>query len=253
MRARSAALPTAAYAAALVLTASAAILGHYLQHGQWLHWLAKPLATLLILWMVWSRPCALPRYRLAVLIGLALSALGDVWLMLPGDYFVPGLASFLLAHLAYVHALSTRAPLAARRWPFLLYALLALLMLTQLWPRLPAALQVPVLIYMLALAGMAAQALTVWRCHRDRASASAALGAACFVLSDATLAWDRFIAPLPLALLGVLASYWVAQWLLACSLPPVPLAGREQATHARKAADEPTRANGPSGKETSAR
>ena len=65
----------------------------------WLHYICKPLATLLILWLA-SRTVepVSPRYRRAVLIGITLSLLGDVFLMLPYDLFVPGLVAFLLAH-----------------------------------------------------------------------------------------------------------------------------------------------------------
>lgn len=39
----------------------------------------------------------------ALLIGALLFSLaGDVFLMLPGNYFIPGLASFLVAHVFYI-------------------------------------------------------------------------------------------------------------------------------------------------------
>src|SRR5580765_5942786 len=41
---------------------------------------------------------------------LVLSLAGDVFLMLPRDLFVAGLASFLLAHVAYVVAFNPSAP-----------------------------------------------------------------------------------------------------------------------------------------------
>jgi hypothetical protein len=61
--------------------------------------------------------------------------------------------------------------------------------------------------------------LVAWWRHRDDASAHAAWGGACFVLSDALLAWDRFVTPFAAAAAAVLASYWLAQWGLARSLP----------------------------------
>ena len=88
----------------------------------------------------------------------------------------------------------------------------------QLWPGLPGALRVPVVVYVLILAGMAAQAAGMWWRHRDRAAAAAALGGASFVLSDALLAWDRFVAGFAAAPAAVLASYWLAQYLLARSV-----------------------------------
>lgn len=194
-----------------------AITGAYWPATSWLHWLFKPLTTLVIAWTVLRAGTWLPSYRRWLLAGLLLSTVGDVFLMLPVDAFVPGLASFLLAHLAYLLALRQRAPWFATAWPLLVYALVACVVLGQLWPGLPAPLQAPVVVYVAVLAAMAAQALVVWWRHRD--AASAAWGGACFVLSDALLAWDRFVAPFAAAAAAVLASYWLAQWGLARSLP----------------------------------
>ncbi len=205
---------------AVAVTALLAIAGAYWPAQPWLHWLFKPLTTLLIAWTVWRLPSALPRYRTWLLAGLLLSTLGDVFLMLPVDAFVPGLASFLLAHLAYLLALRQRGRWFAPVWTLLLYAAVAAVVLSQLWPGLPAALRVPVVVYVAVLAAMAAQGLAVWRQRGDRASLHAAWGGACFVLSDALLAWDRFVTPFAAASAAVLASYWLAQWGLARSVPP---------------------------------
>jgi uncharacterized membrane protein YhhN len=207
--------------------AALAIAGAYWLATPWLHWLFKPLTTLVIAWTVWRAETSLPRYRRWLLAGLLLSTVGDVFLMLPVDAFVPGLASFLLAHLAYLLALRQRAPWFAAAWPLLVYALVAGLVLGQLWPGLPAPLRASVIVYVAVLAAMAAQALAVWWRHRDAASASAAWGGACFVLSDALLAWDRFVAPFAVAAAAVLASYWLAQWGLARSLPLGPTGVRD--------------------------
>ena len=80
------------------------------------------------------------RYRRAVLAGLLLSTLGDVFLMLAPspqgpDWFVFGLASFLLAHIAYLVAFCGRARLFGKWWPFALYALVGGAVLAVLWPQ----------------------------------------------------------------------------------------------------------------------
>ena len=208
-----------ALAGIVAASALIAIAGAYWPAMPWLHWLFKPLTTLLIAAMVWRTPAALPRYRAWLLAGLALSTAGDVFLMLPFDAFVAGLASFLLAHVAYLAALNTRERLFAARWPFALYAIVAGLVLSQLWAGLPGELRVPVIVYVVVLAGMAAQALAVWWRRRDGAALCGAWGGAFFVLSDALLAWDRFVAPFAASSLAVLATYWIAQWGLARSVP----------------------------------
>ncbi|MCC7098906.1 MAG: lysoplasmalogenase, partial [Rubrivivax sp.] len=182
----------------------------------WLNFVFKPLTTILILAMAWPRGRATPGLRRGVLGGLVLSLLGDVALLWPQQGFLPGLIGFLLAHLAYLWAMTRVQPLAARRLPFTAYALASALILALLWPGVPAGLRLPVLIYVLALATMAAQAAVLWRAApADAAARRLALGGALFVVSDALLATNRFVLPLPLASLWVLATYWTAQACIA--------------------------------------
>jgi uncharacterized membrane protein YhhN len=150
--------------------------------------------------------------------GLLLSTLGDVFLMLPFDGFVFGLGSFLFAHIAYLLALRQRGGGWRVRWPLLAYAVIASLVLVRLGPGLPVDLRIPVIVYVIALAGMAAQAASVWRGHPNAATRIAAIGGAFFVASDALLALDRFSSPIPNASVWVLATYWIAQWCIARSV-----------------------------------
>jgi hypothetical protein len=68
---------------------------------------------------------------------------------------------------------------------------------------------------MCAICAMGAQATGRALQRRDRASAAVAAGAVLFMLSDTLLALDRFVAPLPLAPLAILGSYFAAQLLIA--------------------------------------
>jgi len=108
------------------------------------------------------------------------------------------------------------------------YAVVAAAILWQLWPGVPAALQLPVLAYGVCLAAMAAQAAALWRSGVER-GAVLALGGALFMASDALLATNKFGAPLPLASLWILSTYWGAQWCIASWLKPVPLVQERQA------------------------
>ena len=154
-----------------------------------------------------------------VLIGLVCSLAGDVALMWPQQGFVPGLVSFLLAHLAYLVAFTRAQRLAARPGWFAAYAVLAALILWQLWPGVPGVLRLPVLAYVACLGAMAAQAAVVWRGGSARGGLLA-IGGALFMTSDALLATNKFAGPLPLASLWILASYWAAQWCIASWLAP---------------------------------
>ncbi|HSX60493.1 MAG TPA: lysoplasmalogenase [Tahibacter sp.] len=210
--------PSPLWAVAVAAAAVLAIAGALQPELRVLHYVCKPLATLIVAALVWRARDSEPRYRAAVLFGLVASTLGDVFLMLPFDAFVAGLASFLVAHLAYLYALTRRRGFSPLRWPWLAYAVLAGAVLAVLWPKLPDALRAPVVVYVVALAAMAAQAATVALAHGSRATLAAACGGASFVVSDALLAIDRFHTPLPAAPALVLASYWSAQYLIGRSV-----------------------------------
>ena len=61
---------------------------------------------------------------------------------------------------------------------------------------------------------MAAQAMGRATVLRSGAALRVALGAGCFMLSDALLATDRFVTPLPMSPLWVLSTYYAAQVLI---------------------------------------
>lgn len=210
----------------ILLAAVAAIIGASLDgDGRWLHWIAKPLATLLIAAIVWRADAAPPGYRRAILLGMAFSCIGDIALMLPFDAFVPGLIAFLLAHLCYIVAF--RAGFRAGRGLLIAAALLAVfagINLAGLWPLLPNDLRIPVVVYVVVLALMATLALArAWANNAATPSAPtsarcAATGAVLFVISDSVLAWDRFGGGLPAASLCVLSTYYAAQYCIARSV-----------------------------------
>lgn len=214
-------LPVRPLAAATLLSGLLAVASApWALAAPWLNFVFKPLTTLLIIAYAWPRGHERPAVRRWVLLGLCLSLCGDVALLWPERGFLPGLLSFLLAHLAYLRAFTRDgAGLAARSLPFVCYGLLAAAILWQLWPGVPPGLRVPVLAYVVCLASMAAQAAVVALqsrgTPRQRAGLWLALGGALFLCSDALLATNRFAVPLPWAGLWILGSYWLAQWCIA--------------------------------------
>jgi len=209
----------------IVCAASAAILGAWFGGSWlWLHYLAKPLTTILILYLALTcTPAIGAGYRRAVAIGLVLSLIGDTLLMLPVDLFVPGLIAFLLAHIGYIVAFAPGSAAKAKIGAFVLFAIVAGINLVGLLPKIGAELKGPVLAYVVVLASMAALALArAWtpalRAELPRSVRFAAIGGACFVLSDSLLAWDKFGGGVPMAPLWILSSYWLAQWCIARSL-----------------------------------
>lgn len=177
-----------------------------------LHRACKPLVLVLVLAWVLRAPApggaASPRG--ALVLALAASLAGDVALMLPGG-FVPGLASFAVAHAAYLRVMSHGVGLVPRPAALAATGAFGAVMLAVLWPHLPAGLHAPVAVYVGLIVLMGAQAAGRALVLRDPPAAVVAAGALLFMLSDAVLALDRFVAPVPLAPLWVLSTYFAAQ------------------------------------------
>ena len=208
----------------VVLAIAGSLLAGGDQSGwRWLHYLTKPTATLLLLGAVLRNigPSS-DAYGKAIVVGLAFAAAGDFFLMSPGDYFLAGLVCFLLTHCAYIWALTRDSRFASDKGIFALFAVIGFVVIAGLWSSLPAGMRVPVVIYALALAAMAAQAIS-----RDRQIAagapqksavrSAALGGLFFMVSDTLLAYGRFRWNIPYNAVWVLGTYYAAQWLFARS------------------------------------
>jgi uncharacterized membrane protein YhhN len=188
-----------------------------------LHVIFKPLALMILIAFACTRLRAslVPgRFSLLLIAGLVASLTGDVLLMWP-QFFVPGLICFLLAHLAYIALFSIDVGTFPRRRAIGATLSIGVLMYAFLWwGGLPAGLRVPVGIYVIVIACMAAQALGRAATMGDTPARHVALGACLFMLSDALLATNRFVQPLPVASLWVLASYYAAQWLIAANVRP---------------------------------
>jgi uncharacterized membrane protein YhhN len=186
-------MPTAVLAASILLVGFLAIRAHYLDDGQrWQIYVFKPLTTLLILALALSLPPGQAEYRWAVAGGLLLSTAGDVFLMLPQDRFVAGLAGFLLAHLCYVWAFSVGVPFGAAPLLWLPFILAGGAVLAAIWPGLKPALRAPVTVYVIVIVAMAGQAAGRWHALGSALALAAAAGAGFFVVSDSILALDRF-------------------------------------------------------------
>jgi uncharacterized membrane protein YhhN len=189
----------------------------------WVHYLFKPAATMLVWYSAWrvTTPVS-PAYRSAILVGLALSLCGDIFLMLPKAVlplgFELGLASFLVAHLFFLRALTRDARLFGKPWPLLVLLVASCVNLLVLWPTIGAALRIPVLAYMVCLVGMTAQAASRALSLGTDGGRLAALGGLFFLISDTTLAFNKFHAPVPASPVLVLGTYYLALYLIARSV-----------------------------------
>lgn len=184
---------------------------------------SKPWPVVLLAVWVW-REAPADRYRSAMIAGLVCSLAGDLFLEAsPRTLFLPGLVSFLVAHLFYVLAylVDTRAPALPRALPAYAYGatLVALL-----WPGLgPMAL--PVAVYAGVICTMIYRAAARVGHVAARSGQLALVGAITFAASDSLIAVGRFgghlvdeslRASTPWRL-AIMTSYWLGQWAIAAS------------------------------------
>ncbi len=183
------------------------------------HYVAKPLATIAaFLLALTARDPVSPRYRVAISAGLAFSLIGDVLLMLPTDMFAAGLGAFLVAQCWYISAFLGQSRWLGRPVVLVGYTLVAATLMAALYPVLPPALRIPVITYVVVITLMATQSGVWMLASPSDNSRRAAIGAAFFLASDATLAIARFRADVPYRELIVLGTYYIAQWCLARSV-----------------------------------
>jgi sterol desaturase/sphingolipid hydroxylase (fatty acid hydroxylase superfamily)/uncharacterized membrane protein YhhN len=208
----------------LVECAALATATGVLGYTEW-HYAFKPLTLLIAMLLIVLDPRAADdsrQFKVFLLLALLASLIGDVLLMLPGNYFIAGLASFLVAHVYYLLLLQRRSSPPVwfpNRWALATTLLLGVAMYVYLWPGLHGAvLAGAVAVYVVLIALMAGQAIGRAIVLRNRAAKLVALGALCFMLSDSLLAVNRFMQPLPMASLWVLATYYLAQILMARNL-----------------------------------
>ena len=159
-----------------------------------------------------------------ILAGLALGAVGDVFLLGRGQRaFLGGLVAFLLGHLAYVAGMAALVPPAAWLGAAGVAAALpiagGLAALAWLWPRL-GALRVPVVIYVAAIAAMVVGALAAAGAGALPAPQRTwlAAGAALFFVSDLAVARERFVARGFINRMWGLPAYYAGQLLIAWSM-----------------------------------
>ena len=181
-------------------------------------YLLKPLTTILILAVAFVRPADSVAYQHWILLALVLSLAGDVSLMFKSNrWFLAGLSSFLLAHLAFVAAfLSGLAHIEPPLWSYAVL-LWGMAMLRVLWPR-AGALKIPVLVYGAALAAMTLTAAARHAALDTPASLYALCGAWLFMLSDSLLGYRQFVRRYAGAQPLILTTYWAAIGLIAWSV-----------------------------------
>ncbi len=185
-------------------------------------WITKPgVLVLLLLWF--TAQGAWHGSLIWFGIGLALSLLGDIFLLRPERAFLAGLAAFLFGHLCYIlgfnaYPVNWNALIAL---PLALVILAAILIGRHILRGLKrgnaySRLKIPVLTYMATISVMVLSALlcffrTDWP---FQAALLASLGAVSFLTSDSILASDRFVRQRPWAPVALMVTYHLSQALI---------------------------------------
>ena len=156
-----------------------------------------------------------PTQRALFIVAFALGLMSDVFLMLPRDMFMAGLVAALIEHLLYIGGFRARTFEVTL---FIVASVIALISVAAFLPPIQRALArshprlvIPVYAYVAVFVVMVASA-------GGSGSLVALAGALLFFYSDAILAWNRFVKPLPYGRIVNIVPYHVGQILLALSL-----------------------------------
>ncbi|XP_012311740.2 lysoplasmalogenase TMEM86A [Aotus nancymaae] len=153
-----------------------------------------------------------------IFVGLVFSAIGDAFLIWQDQgYFVHGLLMFAVTHMLYASAFGMR-PLALRTG--LVMAVLSGLCYALLYPCLSGAFTYLVGVYVALIGFMGWRAIAGlqlagadWR-WTELAAGS---GALFFIISDMTIALNKFCFPVPYSRAVIMSTYYAAQMLIALS------------------------------------
>jgi|GWRWMinimDraft_6_1066014.scaffolds.fasta_scaffold12936_2 uncharacterized membrane protein YhhN len=142
------------------------------------------------------------------IIALIFSLFGDVFLMFKSkDLFIPGLASFLIAHIFYIVLFIKESKIL--RWPTLIILIITISYLFFLKPNIENELILPVSIYCIVISFMGIVAI-----NRKKSSFGYSLisfGALLFIISDSLIAFNKFVENLPQSSFLIMITYGLAQ------------------------------------------
>ncbi len=181
-------------------------------------WLAysilKPITTVVLILMVFilGNKLLKPFYTL-MCIAFIFCLLGDV-LLLFESAFIFGLLAFLVAHLLFFKAFTSKGGLKKHYGVLVILLAIGITIFAYLYPHL-GSLKIPVILYVLAILFMCWQGIALYLNDRQTAHKYIMLGVLLFLCSDSILAVNKFAQEVPYANFLILASYWSALLLIA--------------------------------------
>ncbi len=187
-----------------------------LRSNKRIEYVAKPGVLILLIGVALALDPKYSSMRAWFVAALVLSLIGDIFLMLPSDRFVPGLSAFLLAHVAYSVGFLIDSPGSPAP---IITTLLVVAFSANSWRRLAAGMKAggqsaylpPVTAYVVVIGVMGAAALA-------SGNLVAVAGALLFVLSDSIIGETRFVGERSWGPMAVITTYHLGQALLVLSL-----------------------------------
>ena len=174
------------------------LLAESLGWSQFLYF-TKPSLMWWLLFFVWQQTARSPHSaKWPLITALLASNAGDIFLLFAGNderFFILGLSSFLIAHLAYIVSFYRLSDRTFQRpaWPLLTFlAAFWLSFNAGMWSGMPGPLKPPVIVYSLVILTMAAFA---WHLSRKAVSPAGQMvwwGAVLFVISDTFIGLNKF-------------------------------------------------------------
>ncbi|CAL1520886.1 lysoplasmalogenase [Chitinophaga sp. MM2321] len=176
----------------------------------------KPLLMLILAIYFFQAEITIPKgHRSLMLAALLFSFLGDVLLMFD-HLFLPGLGSFLVAHLFYIAFFlkirfsGTPRPLC--KWGLvILNAAVIIGFILFMFPHL-GSMTIPIIIYSIVISITLQSVLHAFRFTIHPAGWYCLAGAILFICSDAMIAIGKFYHPITAGGIWVMLTYGIAQW-----------------------------------------
>jgi len=206
-------------------------------YAEWSDWkqlifFSKPLLlTTLSLYFFLATQKNPSTFRNLILVGLIFSIAGDIFLMFVENdpesqqYFLFGLASFLITHICYLFAFikfpsEQKGWLTKRPWVVILFIVFLIGNMMFLWSDIPDPMRLPVLIYSITIVSMTMTCLNLANKIPSVLFKILFIGVLFFVLSDNIIALNKFKSnqlSIPYPRLLIMSFYLLGQYLICTS------------------------------------
>jgi len=199
--------------------------GHLLDWPEWSRY-TKPMLMPALLFYVYVTASGHVTLKVLLLcLGIVFSFLGDLALMRETDlYFMLGIGAFLLAQLTYagVYVVASFKKPELKLTPLLPILTYTMFFMVIIYPNLPGDMNIPVIIYGLAITVMASMARLRAGLTSEDSYQWVMMGSLLFVVSDSLIAFDKYYRSLRYDDEWIMGTYIVAQLLIAMGIMAHP-------------------------------